>query len=102
MRNGVHGKIKNYKSKNGNWKRSRAQLAVYCFGTYYTNLCVDAHQFTDRKPLSGTKKRAKISTRRHSPGHIPVQGTVWKTFTGEVAMYGEVGNAVQGQLTLTF
>lgn len=102
IRNGVHGKIKNFKSKNGNWKRSRAQLAVYCFGTYYTNLCADSHQFTDRKPLSGTKKRVKISTRRHSPGHIPVQGTVWKTFTGEVAMYGEVGGSVQGQLTLTF
>lgn len=101
-RNGVHGKIKHYKSKNGNWKPSRAKLAVYCFGTYYTNQCADSHQFTDRMPLSGTKSRKKISTRRHSPAHIPVQGTVWKTYSGEVAMYGEVAGSIQGQLTLTF
>jgi hypothetical protein len=102
IRNGVNGKLKHYKKKNGNWKRSKAEMAVYCAGTYYWNLCSESESFTDRFPLNNYKKRKKVTTRRHSPGHIPEQGSVWKTYSGEIATYGEVNGALGDQLLLTF
>jgi len=105
VRNGVHGKVVHYKSKNGNWKRSRTDMAVLCGGTYYTNQCNDSQQFTDRTPVNGFKKRKQISTRRHSPGHIPVQGTVWKTYTTQIASSIDMPNIpsnIIGTLPLTF
>jgi hypothetical protein len=104
-RNGVHGKVVHYKKKNSNWKRSRTEMAVLCGGTYYTNLCNDSHQFADRSPINGFKKRKQISVRRHSPGHIPEQGTVWKTYTDQIASsidMPSIPSNIIGTLSLTF
>ncbi len=102
IRSGVGSKLVNYKKKNGKWKRKRAEMAVGCAGTYYTNLCADSHQFIDRKPINGFKKRKQLATRRHSPAHIPEQGTVWKTYSDMIQASVDIPNQVNGTLLLTF
>ena len=79
IRTGAKGKVVHYKAKNGSWKRSRDEMAVFCGGTIYNNQCSQSFQFSDRKPSpNGWKKRKELKVARHEAGAI------WRTYTGQL------------------
>lgn len=77
VRSGAKGKVVSFKNKNGNWKRSRARLAVSCGGTILNNQCAQSFTFSDRNPSpSDFKKRRQLKVARH------VAGQIWRTKKG--------------------
>jgi hypothetical protein len=102
LRSGIHGKVIHFKKKNnGNWKRSRAQMAAIIAGKIYSGDCTYLDLPSDRQPNNGFKKREEQKARIHSEFQIPGNSTIWKTYSGEVAAAFEspVGS---GTLVLTF
>lgn len=103
IRSGVGGKVVYYKRKNnGGWKNARTEMAVSCAGTIYNGNCATSFQFSDRNPINGSKKRNRISTRRHTPAAIPSNDTIWKTYSGQIGMSFEFSGLATGNLLLTF
>jgi len=84
-RGGIHGKVIHFKKKaNGNWKRSRAQMAAGCGGKVYSGNCTFLDQPILRKPTNGFKKREEQKAKLHSEFQIPGNNTIWKTYSGEL------------------
>jgi hypothetical protein len=103
FRSGVGGKVVYHKkNSNGNWKNARTDMAVTCGGTVYNGNCETSFQFSDRKPISGFKKRNRISTRRHADGVIPTNDNIWKTYSNFIGMGFELSGLATGNLALTF
>lgn len=106
FRSGVGGKVVYYKRKNnGNWKNTRTDMAVTCGGTIYNGNCATSLQFSDRKPISGYKKRNRISTRRWTQSgfpSIPSNDIIWKTYSNYIGMGFDLSGLATGSLALTF
>ena len=104
IRSSVKSKAVNFKKKNnGNWKRSRVNMAVGCGGTVYEGDCSSSFPFNDRFPLTGFKKRKQLKDPYRSGAAIPGNETIWKTYTNMIAGTVEApGINVAATLVLTF
>lgn len=104
IRSSVKSKAVNFKKKNnGNWKRSRVNMAVGCGGTVYEGDCSSSFQFNDRFPLNGFKKRKQAKCTYRSGAAIPGNETIWKTYTNMIAGTVDAPSInVSATLILTF
>jgi hypothetical protein len=92
----IKGKVVHLKQKGGGWKRARTKLAVSVGGYVYTTSCVSLGYKADSHPNTGWKKRKQLAiTERAS-------FTIWKTYSGEVAMGFACADGYNTTLTLTW
>lgn len=96
VRTGVKGKVVHYKQKGGNWKRSRAEMAVFCGGAVYNNGCSLNFNFSDRNPSNGWKKRKQLKVARHEGN------ATWRTYSGYLTGSFDTPSSNSGNLPLTF
>ncbi len=97
IRSGAKGKVVHYESKNGSWKRSRAEMAVFCGGKIYNNQCSETFTFSDRNPSpNGWKKRRQLKVARHEAG------VIWRTYSDELSAAFDTPSGNSASLALTF
>jgi len=79
FRSTVKSKVKHFAYKNGHWKHTRAEMAVFIGGRALNSLCNEVASFSTRKPSpNGWKKRRQLKV------HIRDTNIVWKANPGDV------------------